>query len=828
MQDNAQILGFTAGELSPWLATRFDLQAYQRGAARLENFMVQPYGGLKRRCGTRYVGPAAAQGNACTRLMPFRFSESDVLMLELYAGGMRVYRDGVLLQKDGKPYEVATAWTSDAVVSSLTWMQVNDVVYMLSPYMTTVCLVRYADTDWVPKLLDPDPYPRETYVARDVGLRVAPDKTGKTVTLEADSGSHFTENMVSREYVIADAPMSTRTYFLNESMSIQSSALPNLSKGAALAGSVYHEANAATGMNEYYTCIRTYTASAYNGSLHAKDYPGYFMPGVMRLCDGMPYEVAGDWELRTHGEWDGLWELWRSFDSPAVSELPYMWNWSCIKSFGQDAYNTRQNWALSGSEDVPCRMVLVCRAFKGPSVPPILYFRALASEREYRYLIYSVASPTQATAKPVDHYCDAHPAYYTKKWSFGAFGARNGFPRFAGMHQGRLWLGGTAGQPTTLFASCVGDYRNFRVKSADDAALHLTLAADDQSRICWICPMRNLLVGTSESEWTLAAPDGGGISATNAAFSRQSAVGSEAKVAYGVENTVFYVQRGGKRLREISYKLEADGYTSTDASLLAEHLFEAGVKEWVVQRGNCFHLWVMMNDSSLAVLTTNPDQQVAAWQRACFPGRSVLGMAVLPHVGSSEDEVWFVLRNSASGFISLERLVEGNPFLDGCVELTPPSGLAVSAGLHLAGLRGMVFPKGRPEAAQRVRFDAQGRFDIPDFVPGLTYCVGAEYESHLETMPFEHESSFNSVQQHARAKLRLLNSNPAFSYKGSGAAAWESYDPARDLLPTPFSGAVRISQIPSPGVGRGFCLRADGALDFALLSLSIEIDFHGK
>lgn len=829
MQDNAQILGFTAGELSPWLATRYDLQAYQRGASRLENFLVQPYGGLRRRCGTRFVASAAMQTTTAVRLVPFVFSESDVLMLEFTRNGVRVFRDGVPLQKNGADYMITTPWTTDAMVNNLTWMQVNDVMYMMSPDHATVMMMRHSDTNWKVEVLIPNPYPRETYLTQDVELRVVMNKAGDMATLELESGDYFTDNMVGSEFLIADAPMSTTTLFLNESMKLSSTALPDLSRQPAIEGFVYHEYNSATGMNEYYTCTRTYTSASYNGSKKAKDYPHFFIPGYMRLnADEMPYEVCGEWELRTNGTWDGHWELWRTYDGIETNEYPYSWNWTCIKSFGQDEYNERKNWALTGVEDIPCRMVLVCRANKGTSVGAIMYFRIMSYEREYRYLIYNVTSPTTATARPVLKYCDKNPSFVTRRWSFGAFGARNGFPRFAGMHQGRLWLGGTSGQPTTLFASAVGDYRNFRMGAADDAALHLTLATDDQSRICWICPMRNLLVGTSESEWTLAAPDGGGITATNASFSRQSAVGSDNKVAYGVENTVFYVQRGGKRLREISYKLEADGYTSTDASILAEHLFAAGVKEWVVQRGNCCHLWVMMNDGSLAVLTTNPEQQVAAWQRVSFPGRKVLCMASLARVGNSEDEVWFVMQNTTSGHISLERVLDENPCVDGYVEVAPSSGKKVSVGKHLAGVQALVYPKGKPESAKRVVVSSEGNIDIPGFVAGTTYCVGAEYESLLETMPFEREHSFNTVQQLGRVKLRLHESSPAFSYKGQQATRWEVYDPSRDFLPATYTGAVRISQIPAPGVGQGFCLRAEGVLDFALVSLTVEVDFHGR
>ena len=62
MQDVQYITGCPAGELTPWLSTRFDLQAYRRGAALLSNFDVLPYGGIKRRHGTEYLGEAAEQG----------------------------------------------------------------------------------------------------------------------------------------------------------------------------------------------------------------------------------------------------------------------------------------------------------------------------------------------------------------------------------------------------------------------------------------------------------------------------------------------------------------------------------------------------------------------------------------------------------------------------------------------------------------------------------------------------------------------------------------------------------------------------------------------
>ena len=46
---------FTAGELSPRLTGRTDLGRYDNGAQLIENFLVQPHGGLTRRPGTEFI-----------------------------------------------------------------------------------------------------------------------------------------------------------------------------------------------------------------------------------------------------------------------------------------------------------------------------------------------------------------------------------------------------------------------------------------------------------------------------------------------------------------------------------------------------------------------------------------------------------------------------------------------------------------------------------------------------------------------------------------------------------------------------------------------------
>lgn len=819
MQETPHIIGFTAGELSPWLSCRFDLQAYQRGASLLENFMVQPYGGLKRRHGTKWVEYASS---GPIKLFAFRFNESDVILLEFSTGKIRFFKNGTLIANDGATYTLATPWTTESVIDSLHFVQLNDVVYITTPYDTPRVLTRYADNNWTLKEFSMNPYPRETYTPQSFPVNASLYPNGKVI-VECEKDI-FTPDMAKAEYFIIDAPCSTKTLFLNQPFTIAPTAMPNLQSVTTptILRKVYYETNASTGMFEYYTCYRKYTKDSYNGSGTAADYGAFFYPGAMMLKNGYPCEVCGDWELRTNGTWDAIWEIWRSYDSYLINGNFYYWEWTCIKTFEQTAYAARENKVITGSEDRPCRLLIVCRASKSHNISAMMYLKTLGGYREYKLKITTVSSSKKAICDCYSYYCIGSDNFSSYRWSFGAFGAKNGYPSFSAFHQGRLWFGGISALPTTLIASHADDYPNFRVTSADDSALHLTLATSDQSRICWVCPARSLLIGTTAGEWTLAAPDGGGITPSNATFVRQSSIGSENKPACGVENTVFYVQRGGKRLREISYKLEADGFTSTDTSLLAEHLFESGVKEWIAQRGSNPLLWVLMKDGSLAVLTINLEQKITAWQRVSFTGRVVEHIIGLPSTQSNEDELWLVMRNTTNNKRTLERLDDSPSFLDGLHRGD------ITALPYLAGADGYAYPDGHPEQACAIHFDTSGQFILPNGVnTSGTWCVGAVVRSKLCTMPMEQETSFNTIRQEGRVRLRLLQSDAHFCYGAGHVAKWETYRAEQDHLPTTYTGSIRLSHIPAPGIGQGFRLQMDGTGPFNLLALSIEFDYHG-
>lgn len=87
---------FTGGEQSPRLRGRVDLSKYQNQGRLIQNFVVQPHGGLVRRDGTRFAAEAT-DSSLTGRLIPFVFSTTQAYVLEFGNLTLRFYRNGAII-----------------------------------------------------------------------------------------------------------------------------------------------------------------------------------------------------------------------------------------------------------------------------------------------------------------------------------------------------------------------------------------------------------------------------------------------------------------------------------------------------------------------------------------------------------------------------------------------------------------------------------------------------------------------------------------------------------------------------------------------------------
>lgn len=137
---------FTSGEITPRLTGRTDLGRYDNAAQLIENFLVQPHGGLGRRPGTKFVREVKTS-SAQTRLIPFQFNVEQAYILEFGNQYFRVYKDGGIVVSGGSPVEFTTPYTT-AQLDQIKFAQTADVMYIAHPSHAPRKITRTAHTAW--------------------------------------------------------------------------------------------------------------------------------------------------------------------------------------------------------------------------------------------------------------------------------------------------------------------------------------------------------------------------------------------------------------------------------------------------------------------------------------------------------------------------------------------------------------------------------------------------------------------------------------------------------------------------------------------------------
>ena len=84
-----------------------------------------------------------------------------------------------------------------------------------------------------------------------------------------------------------------------------------------------------------------------------------------------------------------------------------------------------------------------------------------------------------------------------------------------------------------------------------------------------------------------------------------------------------------KKIRELSYNFDTDGYVAPDLTILNDIVSKSGINEMVYQQEPDSILWCVRDDGVLAGLTYQRSENVVAWHRHIFGGSFGSGNAVL-------------------------------------------------------------------------------------------------------------------------------------------------------------------------------------------------------
>jgi len=417
--------------------------------------------------------------------------------------------------------------------------------------------------------------------------------------------------------------------------------------------------------------------------------------------------------------------------------------------------------------------------------------RALRIGHSNKYGWGIITAFTSATSVSLDIKGAFDNTTASTDWRLGAWSQATGYPGSVVFFQERLVFGYTDNQPQTIWMSCSGDYENFQPTGetggtypvdatvADDNAITYTIASNKVNAIRWLDAASNLVIGTAGAEWIAKqASTADPLSPTNIQVLQQTTYGSDAVPARRVGTATLFIQRSGRKVREMIYNFDVDSYIARDISILSEHL----LRENNYTTDNAFQqepdsvFWIVTNTGKLIGMTYLREQEIVGFHQHDFGGSFNSGsavvesVAVIPNIDQTGDQLYLIIKRTIGG--NTKRYIEviQNPFepstgtdktdmwfVDSGLRYTGAATTTVTGLSHLNGQTVSVVADGaqRPNAVV-----SSGSITLSRSATDV--IVGLPYTSIIKTLPFEGGGQSGTAQgKQARihkVTLRLLNS----------------------------------------------------------------------
>lgn len=413
-----------------------------------------------------------------------------------------------------------------------------------------------------------------------------------------------------------------------------------------------------------------------------------------------------------------------------------------------------------------------------------------------------------------------------------------GYPAAIAFFEQRLCLAGFARQPQTIVMSKSADFFNFTLGDLADEGIEYTISTDQVNAIRWMRTGRVLLIGTSGGEFILqGSTRTEPVGPDNISVRRESTYGTEPIMPLYAATAVLFVQRGGRRLRELAFALESDGYRAEDLSLLADHVTRGGITELAYTQVPDSVVWAVRGDGVLLGMTYEKVQKVIGWHRHLVAGGAVESIAVIPDPEGTVDDLWLVVRRTIDGEVRrhiefLRPAYESGPIaaafqVDAGLTYDGPPTASVSGLDHVEAAEVDIVADGAPRTRQTV---SGGRVDI-DPAASVVH-VGLPYAARLRTLPLSRGARMGSAMAVAKrlgkVTLRLLDSvggavGPDLDRVDALPAKRERYGQALEA----FTGDRRVT-LPTGWEREGrIAVVQDQPLPFTLLAIVPEIQISG-
>lgn len=835
---------FTGGEISPLLAMRVDTAKYVNGCKQLDNFIVMPYGGIKRRPGTIFVA-AARDHTKKVKLVRFQYSTTQAYILAFSENIIRLFTPG------------------------------GNVVTQTAQNITGItkanpAVVTYSGSD--------------TYA------------NGDRVIISGVAGMTQVNN---REFTVANVNTGANTFELS---GVNSSAYGTYTSGGTVAEifeitTTYSDSEV---MDLRFTQSSDILYIAHRAHKTAK----LVRSGALSWALSDMENVRGPWRSLnkdetitikandTDGSVDiqasasafdsgmvgGLFKLYKPFQANTDTE----WGTADNVSVGDIwAYNgnSYEITAASGSPSttdkypVPVHLKGAIKLYKSGNTSQygeltflhkghgIVKVTGYTSATLMSGTVYDGYGYTELPRELVDPAmsggigANARYSQATALWQEGAWSAYRGYPGVLSFFEQRLMAASSDSEPQTVWGSVSGNLTDFEEGTNDNQALNYTIASEEVENIRWIISGKQLLIGTVSGEYVMQSSSlNEAVTPKNVKISRESKYGSSSVEPLRIGAAVLFVQRNGDpsnnglKIREMSYDFQSDGFQSIDLTIWAEHITGTGIVAMAHQSDPDGTVWCPRADGYIAAVTYQRDQEIVAWHRHFLGGYSDSENTVPPLVesiitvpGSEGEEVWMVVNRYVDGgskryieylsTITRDTSKEDMRYLDSLIEYDGTSTTTITGLWHLIGQTVSVLGDG----AKMGDFTVSSTGTITLATAVTKAQIGLKYKSAMRTNDFEAGAALGSAQGQRKRMTHVV----ARLWRSLGGLFGSDEDSTLDEIqyrntddtigvsPPLFTGDKQLKMPSAWGSEGTFYIETEGPYPLNLLGLVTDINTSG-
>lgn len=420
------------------------------------------------------------------------------------------------------------------------------------------------------------------------------------------------------------------------------------------------------------------------------------------------------------------------------------------------------------------------------------------------------------------------------------FAAIDNYPGAVSYYEQRRIFAGSNNKPQNMWMTRSATESNltYSIPQRDDDSISFRIAARQANRIRHIVPLADLILLTSGGAWRVTSVNSDAITPSSISVKPQSNVGASNVQPVIADRSILYAQDRGGHIREMkttSDNLYTTTYGSTDASILAPHLFDDyTIRSMSYVSAPTPQLWATRSDGILLGLTYIPEHDVLAWHQ--HDTKNGLFESVAAVAESNEDSLYAVILRTINGrsvrYIERKHTrkfaeLEDAFFVDSGLTYEGLPATLITGFWHLEGETISLLCDGAVHPPRTVVNGAVTLEHEASMVHG-----GLKITADMQTLPvsLEIEAAGQGIQKNVnKINIRL--------HESSLVKAGPSFDALREVkqrTDEPYGSPPRLMNAvkpltfePSWGTDGAVCLRTDNPLPVTVVGIEIDVALGG-